>query len=163
MRLALLSMCLLLLSCSKKFDHTTLDVPACELCDYADSLEGTYRGRAAGSSVWDNPSYPGGQSDSITMIATHFFLGKSAYMDSTRMFIKLEFWNDYLQIHKFDTLEITKKDGTVFRNLRTELGANNTHPNSFFHLDPENIQIQLWVEDEFHQNYLYYVNTSYKL
>lgn len=64
-----------LLSC-KKFDHQELELPNCELCDYAPTLEGSFRGYASGIAV---PNY----GDSMNIVLEQVFLGNSQYEDST--------------------------------------------------------------------------------
>ncbi len=66
---------LALISCSK-FEHETLELPSCDLCEYAPSLEGSFRGYASGIAV---PNY----GDSMNVSLEQIFLGNSQYEDST--------------------------------------------------------------------------------
>lgn len=74
-----------LVSSCNKFEHETFTVPSCELCDYAETLEGTYRGLSSGIFA---PNY----SDSMTLFVEQIFLGNSQYEDSTYLHFKV-YWN----------------------------------------------------------------------
>ena len=76
---------ILLLSCSK-FEHqeVTTEIPSCELCAWADSLEGDYEGTytlAFVNSMGYNDTI-----DSLHFSVQHIFLNKGPLDDSTRMF-----------------------------------------------------------------------------
>ena len=81
----LLFMALLFLgiSCNKKFDHNSYSESAipqdCPLCDYADSISGSFKGKYF--------SYAG--QDSIVVELEHVFLSLSPKIDSTKMFFKM--------------------------------------------------------------------------
>ena len=74
----------------KKFDHSSdLKLPSsCDLCDYADELNGTYEGTMSGifkpflSPPYMNPT-------TLIVNLEHVYLNKGPYIDSTIMFIKM--------------------------------------------------------------------------
>lgn len=75
------------LSCKKKFDHfvesgSPEPLTSCELCQYADSLEGTYRGYFTGIHYYTSP-------DTINIDLEHIFLNLGTVEDSTKMFFKI--------------------------------------------------------------------------
>lgn len=118
-----------MVGCSK-YEHPEMAVPNCELCPYAESIEGTYRGRAGGLAVTPNPELPFYHTDSMTMIVRQIFLGQSPFIDSTKMFFETEYWFDYTQTHKFDTIEITSEAGHVEHHAYSEFGSDETFINS---------------------------------
>lgn len=126
--------------CSK-YEHPDLKTPSCTLCAFADSLEGTYRGMAIGFSLIDNPAVNYNPSDSMTMVVQQIFLGDSPYIDSSRMHFVTEYWYDYTQIHKFDTIEIIRDDGYVEHDAYREFGVSSPHPSSYYWVTPDHISI----------------------
>ncbi len=88
-------------ACKKrKFDHTATPTPgACELCAYADSLEGTYTGQVTGQ------DYPTPHDQTVTF--EHIFLNFNSPIDSAIMFLRKtktdlttgETWIDTISIH----------------------------------------------------------------
>lgn len=77
-----LGLTFIILSCEKEFEHTNpIEVnsdTACHLCNYADSLEGTYRGVVS--------YYPWQPSnDTINIDVEHIFLSFGNHKDSTLM------------------------------------------------------------------------------
>ncbi len=73
------------LGCNKKFDHkpyTETNNPTnCELCGYANSMEGQYRGNSTTTA-----SYP--TQDSLTVSLEHIFLNLGPKIDSNIMYFR---------------------------------------------------------------------------
>ena len=98
-------------SCNKEeleppFSYLEFSNTSCELCDFADSITGTYRGEAYGVTL-PGPSL----NDSMTMIVEHIFLGNESYADSVIMYFRTLRWYDYdpggieeniVQVHSAD-------------------------------------------------------------
>lgn len=78
----------MMLSCSK-FEHqeVTTEIPSCELCAWADSLEGDYAGTYTLAYV--NPMGYNDTIDSLHFSVQHIFLNKGPLDDSTRMFFQV--------------------------------------------------------------------------
>ena len=95
----------------KKFEHGTTDSPvACDLCAYAEGIEGTYRGEV-------NGQFPGGSSyvDSVTMTVQQIFLNNNAYDDSTTMYFATTHAMDTQGTSTdYDTIQIRSADGEVW-------------------------------------------------
>ena len=77
---------LIFAACKKEFNHKTIieqnTDSACHLCNYADSLEGTYRGLVS--------YYPWQASaDTVNIHVEHFFKSLGGQTDSTIMFFHL--------------------------------------------------------------------------
>lgn len=70
----------------KKFEHENLDLSTtCELCDWADSIEGTYAGIIHGYRDGD-VNDPNAQHDTTAITIQHVFLNQNPYHDSTVMY-----------------------------------------------------------------------------
>ncbi len=94
----------LLFGC-QKFQHSEITAANCELCPYAQTLEGTYRGIAYNS--WYGP-------DSATVTVQQVFLGNSAYEDSVFMYFNIELEYDsipYGPTKSSDLIRINSDDG----------------------------------------------------
>ncbi len=92
---------IVLFGCNK-FKHADLSNSGCELCGYAKSLEGEYRGYmySANSNI----------SDSISIFIEQVFIGESKVQDSLVMQLKMT----YVQDNKppiIDTLRINNNRG----------------------------------------------------
>lgn len=72
----------------KKFDHknSEVEIPSCELCSWADSLEGEYAGHydysISGMVQFET-------TDSLHFTVQHIYLNKGPLDDSTRMFFEV--------------------------------------------------------------------------
>jgi hypothetical protein len=79
----------LIFSACSKFEHEQLDVqiPSCELCDWADSLEGEYDGHY--NYKVNNWMIQVDTIDSLHFSVQHIFLDKGPFDDSTRMFFQV--------------------------------------------------------------------------
>ena len=79
---------LIVVAC-KKFVHedVQVDIPPCELCAWADSLEGEY----AGHYTYTFVNYMGQNDtiDSLHFTVQHVFLNEGVLVDSTRMFFQV--------------------------------------------------------------------------
>ena len=128
----------------EKFDHSNLLVPNCSLCDYAESIEGLYRGSVGGFSVTNNPNVPSPSynGDSMTMNVQQIFLNQSAYIDSTKMYFVTEYWYDIDLIHKFDTIEILSDDGYVEHNAYLEYSSSALPQESYYWINNDTISIR---------------------
>lgn len=75
-------------SCSK-FEHedVNIEIPSCELCAWADSLEGDYAGDYNYS--FDNYMGQNDTIDSLHFTVQHIFLNQGPLDDSTRMFFQV--------------------------------------------------------------------------
>lgn len=140
-RLFIISIVLLALFSCKKYEHEDFNIPSCELCDFAKSIEGTYRGLAGGYAVIDNPSVPYWPTDSITLMIEQIFIGESDYIDSTRMHFVTKHWFDYSPTPKYDTIEIIRPDGYVENEAYKNFGGPYTHPHNYYYITPDSIRI----------------------
>lgn len=97
--------------CHKKFDHTPFTKTAipsdCPLCDYADSLQGQYRGLATG---FETPS----NHDSLTITMEHIYLNLGNSLDSTKMFFKRIKQFDSSPDLETDTVALTSNSGIFY-------------------------------------------------
>ena len=95
------SVILVLFSC-KKFEHKDVEpVVSCELCSYADSLEGVYKGPSS-KVLWYVPmDY---FKDSVEITVSHIFENLGAYHDSTVMHLQL----DYVYMDSMGVVEDTE-------------------------------------------------------
>ena len=97
-----------LTSCNKKFKHQASNqvslLTSCELCSYADSLAGAYRGKWTGASF---------SPDSATITLEHIYLSLGNPIDSSQMFFKktTAFDNNPTQI---DTVSIADHSGLFY-------------------------------------------------
>ena len=85
-RIIVLSILTVLCGC-QKFEHSDVKASSCELCTYANTLEGTYRGKI--SCYWYG-------NDSATVEIQQIFLGNSLYEDSTYMYFTAQLTFDTL-------------------------------------------------------------------
>ena len=102
----------LLFGCSK-FDHQDLNVQqSCDLCDYADSLNGTYRGLVLNNEL---PAFVqlGDNYDSLTITVEHIFLNNDPYGDSLYMNFATSFAFDSIPDITYDTIQIRSASGQV--------------------------------------------------
>jgi hypothetical protein len=81
-----LTICIILLSC-KKFEHKEFKISECVLCEYADSVEGVYRGYFKNGLA----SY---LNDSANVVVEHFYPQSSVIEDSSIMYFKLTMTKD---------------------------------------------------------------------
>lgn len=100
-------------------DYTTLLVP-CELCAYADSLEGTFAGTASGENVpgyyagFDIGAYTGTE-DSVFVQLRHVFKPNAgSVIDSIHMFIQIKSWIKNDNNILIDTIRISDRSGNAF-------------------------------------------------
>ena len=139
---SILVLLLVLFSCNK-YEHPPQETPACTLCPFAKSIEGTYRGLAVGYGVKNNPnlgsSFP---KDSLTLIVEQVFQGKSNYIDSTIMYFKTTHYFDFdtAQVHKI--IQIKRPDGYVENNaFRMFTGGAYSHSSNFFYIQPDEAKV----------------------
>ena len=101
--LVVFSILMLMQSC-KKYKHEEPQLPDCVLCDYAASIEGTYRGFVTGISA---PNY----GDSMNVILEQIFLGNSQYEDSTYMHFKIYYDFDSSPDTNVATIRLDNSNG----------------------------------------------------
>lgn len=80
MRTSLILFTAIVLFSCEKYDHMNIVIPDCELCDYAASVEGSYRG-------FRDALYPELE-DSLTVLVQQVYLENSQIEDSTIMFLE---------------------------------------------------------------------------
>ncbi len=101
-----------LLSC-KKFDHQELsEQPSCDLCAFAESLNGSYRGLVIQNDVPDYLYY-GTNYDSLTITVSHVFLDIDPYGDSLYMNFATTMEFDSIPGVMYDTIQIRSASGEV--------------------------------------------------
>lgn len=101
----------LFFSCTK-FDHLAANNPIkCDLCDFADSIEGTFVGLSNGV-VHPNGNTPYG-SDTFYIELKHIFLNTASTIDSTVMFFRTKAYQDSSIYYKYDTICINNRNGMV--------------------------------------------------
>lgn len=116
----LFSFLLILGSCNKKFKHEGPVSPqtvSCELCDYADSISGTYRGFS------DIDYHP---DDSVTITLEHIFLNLGNNLDSTSMYFKVTKTFDSSSSPWISTVLLESKNGNIGLFYSTSSWSNNT-------------------------------------
>jgi hypothetical protein len=107
MRKGIVILLLGLLNSCEKFEYTDQQLLPCTLCDFAESINGTYRGHATGINVPSN-------SDSVTVTVQQIFLGNSHYEDSTILcFVTKQAFDQYPTYIITDTVQIKSPDGEV--------------------------------------------------
>jgi hypothetical protein len=117
-----------LYSC-KKFEHKgEPKLPSCELCEFADSIEGTYVGRSYGL-FQINGSNAYHSNDTFQMDVTHIFLNTNSAIDSTIMFFRLESFDFLYHQVIVDTICINKRTGAV---LETKYDTFIIQPDSVY-------------------------------
>lgn len=104
-----------LLSC-KKFDHQELPIPNCELCDYAPTLEGSFRGYASGIAV---PNY----GDSMNIVMEQIFLGNSQFEDSTYIHYHVSYSFDSSTDNYQDVIRLKQANGTFHETIYSGSGS----------------------------------------
>ena len=147
----------IMLSC-RKFEHIESSILDCELCSFAKSLNGTYRGDGFGVSV----QHVNGMHDSITMKVEQLFMGKSRYEDSSIMHFAttFKFDNKVGEIH--DTIQIKLNNGKVenegYRQLVPVPDAADSYT-SYYYLTPASISLHVEIYSDLGGNipYLYAV------
>ena len=105
-------LCTVLLAC-KKFKHEELNAqPSCDLCAFADSLSGTYRGLVVHNEM---PSFVtgGNNYDSLTITVNHIFFDADPYGDSLYMNFETSFAFDSVPGITYDTIQIRSASGKV--------------------------------------------------
>lgn len=98
----------------KKFDHSYSEYERCELCDFADSLEGVYSGISSG--IYDPFKYPYFSGDTFEYNVEHIFMNHGNYLDSTLMYFKVWGKFDFQQTYRYDTLIINSRSGSVIKD-----------------------------------------------
>lgn len=125
------------ISSCKKFEHETFSIPNCELCTYAETLEGTYRGYAFGYTI------PGGDSLTIT-VSTQLFQGNSQYEDSTFTNLSV-FYNFDCGLLEHDIVRVLNADGDCEANMVAIFGESPTYssdsPLSYFKFTSDSLKI----------------------
>ncbi len=104
----------MVLTACRKFKHEpTPSVESCELCSFAESLNGVYKGKQ-GPSIFGPINYCQPLADTFEYHVQHVFLNKGEYIDSTVMFFHI--WGFYqtqpLNIFH-DTISINNENGFV--------------------------------------------------
>ena len=141
MKIIWIILLLIIVGC-KKNEHP---LPNCSLCNYAENIEGIYRGRVDGYNgllLQNNPNVPDSPTDSMTMTLQHIFMNQDPYTDSTIMFFRTEYWYDLNQIHKFDTIMIKSEDGYFENDAYLEFAPNAKASYSYFKIKDETVRIK---------------------
>lgn len=112
-------------SCNK-FEHTTFTLPNCELCDYAETLEGTYRGLAGGLSV---PNY----ADSVTITVEQVFANNSQYEDSTLIRLNVDYNFDSSGIIRVHTIQLLNSSGKCKANMADVYGPSGMQSGTVYY------------------------------
>lgn len=99
------------LSC-KKVDYSSLS-STCELCQFANETEGTYRGVMSWDSVVTMFPDVTLLSDSVTVEVEHIFLNNNPYDDSTIMYFRTTWIRDQVGVVDVDTIQIHSQKGNV--------------------------------------------------
>jgi hypothetical protein len=108
----ILSLCCVLSAC-KKIDYSKYG-NSCELCDFAEETEGTYRGAMSWDSLLGlNPNNHVTLSDSVTVDVEQIFLNNNPYDDSTNMYFRTTWIRDQVGLINIDTILINNPDGIV--------------------------------------------------
>ena len=137
-----------LLGCNK-FEHTDLSNSGCELCGYAQSLEGEYRGEIGSVYTWPN--------DSVTVLIEQVFLGQSSLQDSLIIHLKMTYtpdnkpsYIDTIRLNSYngETLDYLYLDGTKLRN-------------DVYSISKDNIRFEGWFYSN-HSQHAYRVGKLYK-
>lgn len=119
------------IGCHKKFDHKSFvktEIPSnCPLCDYADSLQGQYRGLATG---FETPS----NHDSLTITMEHIYLNLGNSLDSTKMFFRRIRQYDTTTDPETDTVAISSSNGIFYSGSSYNLSiiADSMHIYDFY-------------------------------
>ena len=100
---------LVIVGCNK-FEHESVEAPlACDLCSFAQGIEGTYRGEIHG----DPPSGP--YVDSVTMTVEQVFMNNNSYDDSTTMYFATTHTMDTQGAGtEYDTIQIRTSEGDIW-------------------------------------------------
>lgn len=121
-----------------KFEHETLTLPNCELCDYAESLEGIYRGMSGGFSA---PNY----GDSVTITVEHVFLGNSQYEDSTFVKLKVDYDFDSSSEIKTHIIELLNSSGECDAYMEGVFGPTGSNvfssPQGYYQFATDSLKI----------------------
>ena len=106
-------MSVILLGC-KKFDHEELSIQqTCDLCNFAESLSGTYRGQVINNSLPAAFLLGGNNYDSLTITVDHIFPNNDPYSDSLYMYFATSFVLDSVGVVTYDTIQIRSASGKV--------------------------------------------------
>ena len=123
-------------SCNK-FEHETQTIPNCELCDYAETLEGSYRGASGGIGV---PNYD----DSVTISVAQVFAGNSQYEDSTLIRLKVDYDFDSSPTTRTHTIQLLNDNGdckAVMTNVFGPSGINAiSHPQGYYQFTSDSLR-----------------------
>ena len=121
---------LIVISC-KKFNYQEKSTPSCELCSYADSLEGNFRGKVYGTAF---SSY---SNDSATVTIEHIYLNNNTFEDSTNMYIKVSYIFDQEPYMTFgpDTFRLVDRTGIPksFGRFTNNINETNTYQSTSSH------------------------------
>lgn len=110
-----------LLSCNK-YEHPDDYFPNCDLCAFAESIEGTYRGEVQGLQLSTNTNY----TDSVTMTVEHIFLSNNLIDDSTNMYFAITHERDSIDPGIFyDTIQIRSLSGRVKKSEHLDSWIRN--------------------------------------
>ncbi len=133
------SITLFVISC-QKFNYQEKSTPSCELCSYADSLEGNFRGKFIGVQFYPN--------DSMTVNVEHIFLHNNNYDDSTNMYLKVSYIFEPSSNHTLapDTFRMVDRTGI---------------PKSFGRFSQNINQDDTYQSDNSHTVKTYYFNYNY--
>lgn len=133
MRNILLLLSIILFFSCEKFEHSELNVPNCNLCDYASSVEGTYRG-------YRNSIYPQ-QEDSLTILVQQIYLGNSQIEDSTIIF--LEMTTIYDNLISFPIIDTIRIDNSQGYNMDYVKGGGDP----FYYVKQDSIELQHFINE----------------
>lgn len=118
-----------LFSCNKYEHHVTVDSTPCELCGFADSITGMYKGF-----YWALYVPPGVNTttDTFEYQVNHIFLDKGDPIDSTVMFFEvLGQWQTFATPMILDTIVLNARNGEVF----SDYTIYNLNPDSVHLVD----------------------------
>ncbi len=83
---------IILISCNKFEHHDSIIQPSCELCNWANNLEGTYSGEMTTSITTSGP--PVIWYDSIYIQVSHYFANNNSINDSSVMYFNFKIFRD---------------------------------------------------------------------
>jgi hypothetical protein len=121
-----------------KFEHELFEIPNCELCQYAETLEGTYRGMSGGVAV---PNY----GDSVTITVDQIFLGNSQYEDSTFIRLEVNYDFDSSTVVKTHIIRLLNDNGHCKAYMEGVFGPSGSnvfsHPQGYYTFTTDSLKV----------------------
>ena len=137
--IALLCIMLLTIVGCNKFEHEELTIPDCDLCNYASTLNGSYRGLSEGNAV---PN----MSDSVTIMFEQIFIGNSQYEDSTFIYFEVVYDFDTSVGTSVDTIQLMNSSGNCFTRMTNVFSLVLSYPFKykpvFYQLNVDSLSIE---------------------